>query len=206
MLSARTLALVLCSAALLLWGCAKKEIQAPLAERAGVVQTQPEHPPAAEQKKAPEGITEEELMRREAQRQRALAEAAKQERSALKDIYFDYDSYAIRSDALPVLANLGDWLLANKGVTVVVEGHCDERGTIEYNLALGQRRADAVKDYLVKAGVEGGRVKTISYGKEVPIDPGHTEEAYARNRRAHFRIDEAPDRGPGARSDNASSK
>ena len=201
----KTMILLLCSAALLVWGCAKKEIQAPLAERAGVVQAQPEHPPAAEEKKAHEGITEEELLRRDAERRRALAEAAEKGQALLKDIYFDFDSYALRPDALPVLTKLGDWLIANKGVKLTVEGHCDERGTIEYNLALGQRRADTVKDYLVKVGVEAARIKTISYGKEVPIDPGHTEEAYARNRRAHFRIDEAPDRGPGSVG-NTSSK
>ena len=194
----KALALLFSTAALMLWGCASKEVHAPLAERAGVVQTQPEHPPAVEEKKAHEGITEEELLRRDAERRRALAEAAEKERALLKDIYFDFDSYALRPDALPVLTKLGDWLIANKGVKLVVEGHCDERGTIEYNLALGQRRADAVKDYLVKVGVEAARINTISYGKEVPIDPGHTEEAYARNRRAHFRIDEAPDRGPGS--------
>jgi len=70
-----------------------------------------------------------------------------------------------------------------------VEGHCDERGTIEYNLVLGQKRAEAVKDYLVKLGIEEKRIKTISYGKEMPVDPGHTEEAWAKNRRAHFRIE-----------------
>lgn len=199
----KALILVLCSVAVILWGCAPKQAYVPVTERAGAVESQPERPAPAETKKH-EGITEEELMRREAERQKALAQAER-ERSVLRDIYFDYDSYAIRPDALPVLNNLGDWLLANKGVRLVVEGHCDERGTIEYNLALGQRRADAVKDYLVRAGAEEGRIKTISYGKEVPVDPGHTEEAYARNRRAHFRIDGAPDHGPGARSGNGSS-
>jgi peptidoglycan-associated lipoprotein len=199
----KALVLLVCSLAVILWGCASKQAYVPVEERAGTVESQPERPGPAETK-GHEGITEEELMRREAERKKALAEAER-ERSALKDIYFDYDSYAITPASLPVLNNLGDWLLANKGVTLVVEGHCDERGTIEYNLALGQRRADAVKDHLVRVGVEGGRIKTISYGKEDPVDPGHTEEAYARNRRAHFRIDKAPDHGTGARSSNASS-
>ena len=184
----KTLVLLVCSAALMLWGCAHKETHVPLTERPSMVQQQPERPAPAE-KKAREGITEEELMRREAERKKALAEAAERERAVLKDIYFEFDSYTLRPDALPVLGKLADWLIANKDIKLVVEGHCDERGTIEYNLALGQRRADAVKDYLVKAGVGEGRIKTISYGKEVPLDPGHTEEAYAKNRRAHFRID-----------------
>jgi peptidoglycan-associated lipoprotein len=184
----KALVLLLCSAALMLWGCASKEVHVSLAERAGVIQSEPEHPAPAE-KQVHAGITEEELLRREAERKKALAEAAERERSVLKDVYFDYDSYALRPDALPVLNELGDWLIANNGMKLSVEGHCDERGTIEYNLALGQRRADAVKEYLVKIGVDGARIKTISYGKEAPVDPGHTEEAYARNRRAHFRID-----------------
>ncbi len=189
----KTLVLLVCSAALMLWGCAHKEAHVPLTEQTGqpsTVQQQPERPAPAE-KKAHEGITEEELMRREAERKKALAEAAEREKAVLKDIYFEFDSYALRPDALPVLNKLTDWLIANKDIKLVVEGHCDERGTIEYNLALGQKRADAVKNYLVKAGAGEGRIKTISYGKEAPLDPGHTEEAYAKNRRAHFKIDKS---------------
>jgi len=184
----KTLAFLACAAVLMLWGCAKKEVKAPLAERAGVVEAKPEQPAPAE-KERPGEITEEELLRREAERKRALAEAAEQERAALKDIYFEFDSYALSPDALQALSRLADWLIANKETKLVIEGHCDERGTIEYNLALGQRRADAAKDYLVKAGVGEGRLRAISYGKEAPLDPGHTEEAYAKNRRDHFRAD-----------------
>ena len=78
----------------------------------------------------------------------------------------------------------------DRGIKMVVEGHCDERGTVDYNLALGQKRAEAVKDYLVKMGIEGSRIRTISYGKEVPVESGNTEDAWAKNRRAHFKIDQ----------------
>ncbi len=105
------------------------------------------------------------------------------------DVNFDYDSYAVRSEDVPRLNELGEWLKANKDIRITVEGHCDERGTIEYNLALGQKRAEAVKGHLVKLGIDGKRIRVISYGKEMPLDSGHTEEAWARNRRAHLAVD-----------------
>ncbi len=104
----------------------------------------------------------------------------------IKDIYFDFDKSNIRPDAREVLKTNADWFLKNSNVSIIIEGHCDERGTAEYNMALGQRRADEAKKYLVNLGVKGPTLKTISYGKERPIDPGHDEEAWAKNRRDHF--------------------
>ena len=104
----------------------------------------------------------------------------------LTDIYFEFDSYNIRPDDIPVLTDLAARLSANQAAKLTVEGHCDERGTVEYNLALGQKRADAAKDYLVKLGVSDKRIRIVSYGKEAPLLPGHAEEAWAKNRRAHF--------------------
>ena len=89
-----------------------------------------------------------------------------------------------------LITDIAAWLNQNKAAKLTVEGHCDERGTIDYNLALGEKRAESVKSQLVKAGVKDDRIKTISYGKEAPADPGHTEAAWAKNRRAHFKIDE----------------
>jgi peptidoglycan-associated lipoprotein len=109
--------------------------------------------------------------------------------SPLKDIHFDFDSYTIRAEDLRVLSEIGGWLREKKTIRLLIEGHCDERGTVEYNLILGQKRADAVRAYLVSLGVEGERLRTVSYGKERPIDPRHTEEAWAKNRRAHFEIE-----------------
>jgi peptidoglycan-associated lipoprotein len=100
-------------------------------------------------------------------------------------VYFDTDSHDVRADALPVLDAQAAWLKRYPGVQVRIEGNCDERGTREYNLALGARRANAVRDYLVSHGVSASRINTISYGKEKPVDPGTGEEAWSRNRNAH---------------------
>lgn len=106
----------------------------------------------------------------------------------LKDIYFDFDKSSIRPDARETLKANADYILKNKAAGIVVEGHCDERGTAEYNMALGQKRAQEAKKYLVNLGVKGSSIKTVSYGKERPIDPGHDEDAWAKNRRDHFVI------------------
>jgi peptidoglycan-associated lipoprotein len=100
--------------------------------------------------------------------------------------FFDFDSYALRDDARQALDQNARLLRDNTGVMITIEGHCDERGTAEYNQALGERRAQAAREYLVQAGIDGGRIQTISYGKERPFDPGHDEAAWAQNRRAHF--------------------
>lgn len=100
-------------------------------------------------------------------------------------VYFDLDSYDIRADAMPVLDAQAAWLRQYPGVRVRVEGNCDERGTREYNLALGARRANAVRDYLASRGVASSRIVTLSWGKERPVDPGSNEDAWARNRNGH---------------------
>ncbi len=101
-------------------------------------------------------------------------------------IYFDYDKYNIRPEYRAALGKLADWLKANSGYNVRIEGNCDERGTAEYNLALGEKRATSAMDYLKKLGVSAGNMTIISYGKERPIDPGHNEESWAKNRNDHF--------------------
>ena len=100
-------------------------------------------------------------------------------------VYFDLDSYSVRSDAAPVLDGQANWLNRYTNVMVRIEGNADERGTREYNLGLGSRRANAIRDYLVNRGVASSRISTVSYGKEKPIDPGTTEDAYQRNRNGH---------------------
>lgn len=104
----------------------------------------------------------------------------------LATIYFGYDSYALTGEARNSLKSNADWLKANPNGRVQIEGHCDERGTNEYNMALGDRRANAVRGYLMKMGIDRGRIDTISYGEERPADVGHDESAWARNRRAVF--------------------
>jgi peptidoglycan-associated lipoprotein len=102
------------------------------------------------------------------------------------DAFFDLDSYALRDDAKVALDNAAKLLRDNAEVGITLEGHCDERGTVEYNQALGEKRANAARDYLVNAGVSAARIQTLSYGKERPFTEGHDESAWAQNRRAHF--------------------
>ena len=103
-------------------------------------------------------------------------------------VYFDLDSYQLRSEVYPRMDAQVAWLQRYPDVTIRIEGNADERGTREYNLALGARRAESVRSYLVERGVNAGRIDTISYGKERPIAAGSTEEAFARNRNAHTAI------------------
>ena len=104
------------------------------------------------------------------------------------DIHFDFDKYAIRPRDAEILDANARWLRANADALVLIEGHCDERGTGEYNLALGDRRAKAALDYLVAQGIAAARMVTISYGKERPQCTGHNEACWAKNRRAHFLV------------------
>ncbi len=106
--------------------------------------------------------------------------------SELKDVNFSFDSSSLDSRAQSVLRANSQWLLDNPGRKAVVEGHCDERGTNEYNLALGERRARAAYDFLRSLGVKSDNLSTISYGEELALDPGHSESAWDKNRRAHF--------------------
>jgi peptidoglycan-associated lipoprotein len=104
----------------------------------------------------------------------------------LKPAFFDYDKADIRGDSRDVLATNATWLKKYSSVQFTIEGHADERGTAQYNLALGDRRANAAKDYLVSLGVDASRIKTVSYGKERPFATGHDEDSWQKNRRAHF--------------------
>jgi peptidoglycan-associated lipoprotein len=104
----------------------------------------------------------------------------------VSDINFDFDKSSIRPDAREILKTNADVFLKNSASAIVIEGYCDERGTAEYNMALGQKRAQEAKKYLVNLGIKESKMKTISYGDERPLDPGHDEEAWAKNRRAHF--------------------
>jgi peptidoglycan-associated lipoprotein len=106
----------------------------------------------------------------------------------LADIHFEYDSAALTDEARGALEKHALWLQGQRDARVTIEGHCDERGTVEYNLALGEQRARATREYLVSLGVGASRLRVVSYGKERPLDPGSDEAAHARNRRAHFAV------------------
>ena len=111
-----------------------------------------------------------------------------EERGYLQDAFFDFDASTLSSDAQAALTASANWLRQNAQYNVLIEGHCDERGTEQYNLALGDRRANAAKEFIVALGVDAGRIRTVSYGEERPFDPGHDETAWGKNRRAHLVI------------------
>jgi peptidoglycan-associated lipoprotein len=125
----------------------------------------------------------------------AVAEAptpvapAAETRPTLTPIYFEFDRADLHADDTQILATLGEYLLAHTEGLLTIAGHCDERGTIEYNIALGDRRAVAARDYLVRLGIDASRVKTISYGEAKPADEGHDEAAWAKNRRDEFQVE-----------------
>jgi peptidoglycan-associated lipoprotein len=166
-----------------LYGCPKK---APVTPDEGLqVETAPVEPPAEEVAPpvAPpaQDVQEETLPSDLADLNRYLAE-----RKLIGDAFFDFDKSDLRPEARDVLANNAAWMRENPGFIFTIEGHCDERGTNEYNLALGARRANAAKDYIVSLGVGADRLKTISYGEERPVCTESSEACWQRNRRAHF--------------------
>ncbi|HEY8368923.1 MAG TPA: peptidoglycan-associated lipoprotein Pal [Thermodesulfobacteriota bacterium] len=116
----------------------------------------------------------------------APAAVETERRTRLETVYFDFDKSDLRPDARATLEANAEWLRRNPNVRVQIEGHADERGSVQYNLALGERRAESAKRYLESLGISGSRLSTISYGEERPVDPGHGEEAWAKNRRAEF--------------------
>ena len=131
---------------------------------------------------------EEEMKLEEVPEFEPLAELTRivEETGRLYTIYFDFDKYTIKDTEKEKLAKNAEWLRKNPDVRILIEGHADERGEIEYNLALGEKRAISVKRYLVDFGISPDRISTISYGEERPVDPRHNEEAWAKNRRAEF--------------------
>jgi peptidoglycan-associated lipoprotein len=153
--------------------------------------TAPPPPPVKEQPKVEKVVeappvkkpemTEEEIFMSKSLEEINLA-------APLKMIHFDYDRYFIREDAKPVLDSNSGWLRKFQSAKILIEGHCDERGTEEYNLALGEKRAQSTFDYLVSLGISPQRIKVLSYGKSQPLDNGHNEVAWQKNRRAQFLV------------------
>ncbi len=145
----------------------------------------------AEEEARREALREESL-REESLSEQQAKERMESERSLFEneDIYYEFDSIRLSPEAQEILSQKAAWLRENPGVRVTIEGHCDDRGTNEYNLALGEGRAQSARDYLVDLGIKASRINVISYGEERPIDKGQNEDAWARNRRAHFVIEE----------------
>lgn len=175
-------AISLLMAGLIIGGCAHRKVVAPeQTGQEGMSQKQ-----ANEQaKKSPEKITEQKVANIES---KEIPSKEGEVTGMFADVHFDFDKYDIREDAKSVLKSVADYLVKNTAKKVLIEGRCDERGTSEYNLGLGDRRAKAAKDYLVSLGVSSSRINTISYGKEKPLCTEHTEACWAQNRSDRFAV------------------
>jgi peptidoglycan-associated lipoprotein len=178
---------VLLTFGLILAGCASKKVvqpEQPAAEAQKQPTVTPKQPGETKPQAGPsENITEKQLAGVETKEE---APKYREEKGVFEDVHFDFDKYEIQEKAKPVLQKIASWLLKNPAAKILIEGHCDSRGTSEYNLALGDRRARAARDYLVALGIPSGKIEMISYGKENPICTEETEECWAKNRRAHF--------------------
>jgi peptidoglycan-associated lipoprotein len=159
----------------------------PEVQPAPVVQPPPPpQPPVVEQKDfvAPEPAVKSEILPTKLDELNRYV----QEKGHIQDAYFGYDESALSSDAQSALSASANWLKENGKYNILIEGHCDERGTEQYNLALGDKRANIAKEYLQTLGVDASRIRTVSYGEERPFDAGHSEASWSKNRRAHLVI------------------
>lgn len=184
-----------CSSLLLMTSCAKKHI----GKEEGVPPTAAAPPPPPKMKETPEKMPRKDVTAppkmskaEEDARLRALAEAKKLQKEIelfeSESIYFDFDKSELKPNARANLTKKASWLRKNPQFTVRISGHCDERGTNEYNLALGERRASAARKFLTSLGVSSDRLTTVSFGEERPVDRGHNEKAWAKNRRDEFKL------------------
>jgi peptidoglycan-associated lipoprotein len=162
--------------------CRKKVEEAPTPPPPPQVKEQPK----VEKVEKPPVVKEPELTEEEIFMAKSLEEINKE--IPLNMIHFDFDRYFIREDAKPVLEENAQWLKKFNTAKILIEGHCDERGTEEYNLALGEKRAKSTLDYLISLGISSDRMEIISYGKSQPLDQGHNEVAWQKNRRSQFMI------------------
>ena len=168
------------------FGCAEKQAVAPVPQP-GEVAPPSEQKEVEKPKKSPvtEQVTEQQIAKVESG---DVPSKVEEITGMFKDIYFDYDKYEINENGRLVLRSVADYLTKNSSHKILIEGHCDDRGTSEYNLALGDKRAKSAKDFLLSLGVTSSRAEVISYGKEKPLCNEHTEECWTKNRRAHFVI------------------
>ncbi len=170
-------------------GCSQKKIAT--TDPAPAPATKPATPPdKATMPAEPNKIPTESVTSLDKDKNASVPAYVRELQAKMTDVYFDYDSYDLSEEGKKAVRSLADILAKNNKVTVTVEGHCDERGTNEYNLALGDRRAKAVKDYLSALHVPANKVELISYGEEKPACTESTEACWAKNRRAHFALAE----------------
>jgi len=178
-------------AAVLVSSCAKKKISSTPATTTAEEDAQ---------RRAAEAARQRELERQKTLKEEDLGDESLSEEMALQktasarsifeneDVYFEFDSVRLAPQALEILTKKAKWLRANPAAKITIEGHCDDRGTTEYNLALGEGRAQSAKAFLVDLGIDSSRLDTISYGEERPLDHTQTEAGWAKNRRVHFVI------------------
>ncbi len=188
----------ICSSFLLMTSCAKKQIQVSEPVQPTTQEMKAEGDEAAKAKAAEEAKSaseKEAKARAEAERQARLRELKMAQKLAdeirnfeSENIYFAFDKSDLTDESKSTLREKGNWLRANGDYSVTISGNCDERGTAEYNLALGERRAHAAKKFLMGLGISENRLATISYGEERPVDPGHNDEAWAKNRNDQFTL------------------
>ena len=188
----------ICSSFLLMTSCAKKQIQVSEPVQPTTQEMKAEGDEAAKAKAAEEAKSaseKEAKARAEAERQARLRELKMAQKLAdeirnfeSENIYFAFDKSDLTDESKSTLREKANWLRANGGYSVNISGNCDERGTAEYNLALGERRAHAAKKFLMGLGISDNRLATISYGEERPVAPGHNEEAWAKNRNDQFTL------------------
>ncbi len=189
-----TILLVLSLALVLSFGCAKKDVSLP---------TDPQEVSAEERARLAEEERKKEMERQAMEerrlheermaRERELDQEKKKAQDVIDDIiatriHYDFDSYELKPKARAELQKIAEYMKQFKSLRLVIEGHCDERGTAEYNLALGERRSRAAYEFLILLGVESNRMQIISYGEERPLDPRSNETAWAQNRRAEFKV------------------
>jgi len=175
--------------ALLAGGCAKKELVKGEGEVPAVSATQPAGAPVPAKPPVKEEVVQERTVKEAPTTvKEETTTAAAQSLESLENIYFDFDSYVLTAKSREILTRNAGSMMKNSSISVQIAGNCDERGSDEYNLALGEKRAKAAMNYMSTLGVPASRLSVISYGKEKPADPGHDEAAWAKNRRDEFII------------------
>ncbi|KIH77642.1 peptidoglycan-associated lipoprotein [Geoalkalibacter ferrihydriticus] len=176
-------ALILVAVSLVFSGCARQPVEADIARAPEVTETRL---PATDLRGYDDSVLQEGRIR-EADRYDRSVPGAADIAAALERVHFEFDAFTLSSRAQEILTRNAAYLRANPEVKVLIEGHTDERGSDEYNLALGERRAQAVRNFLVSLGIAAERLSIISYGEELPLDPANHEDAWAKNRRAEFK-------------------
>lgn len=178
----------LCCSILLVGGCAKKELVKGEGDVPAAPVSKPAEAPAPAKPEMKEEVVQDRAVQEAPSTVAEETKPAEQPMVNLENIYFDFDSFVLSAQSRETLSRNAAILMKNGSINIQIAGNCDERGSDEYNLALGEKRAKSAMDYLVTLGVPASRLSMISYGKEKPADPGHDEAAWSKNRRDEFAV------------------